>query len=387
MTVPNNHSSVLIAYGSHAPGGANHHVYASLPGKWRKGFINQICHEAPDDIGPEEGHLIEAWLLELPGKNVEMYTPEYEARKRTLHDIWTGLDAAIGPEWGRTGMRWWPEGSEPLAGANGMLVANIHVPLDRFAYLADPDDVPHPDDADDIVKLWQQVKRGEKEYDWSHFLALIKDAQPAEFDHLFGDLPNSGEFLSRLKQLFADHLLSEASVLTDGEERFYWYVCPLQRNALPMSALVELAKQDIAQRVAFLRRRDLDAEADVLARLRFEPGNPDDPAYEPAAAAMDRFDDELRHTDQDRPHWMYCLKEACYGIAASFVLRDWLMLAMNVEFLRPARAPQGILGTLGLRKGEPAFDLEPAYRLWKAGGKYVLDGATCFVHEVDRRQA
>jgi hypothetical protein len=367
MTAPNNLCAVLIAYGSHAPGGANHRVYAALPGAWRKGFIHQTCHEAPDDIGPGQQHLIDAWLLELPGQGVEMFTPAYEALARERHELWTGLDAAMGAGWRRTEMRWWPEGALPVVAEGGMLVANIHVPVQRFTYLANQDDVPHPDEEDDIEKLWHRVRRGEKNYDGSHFIALIKDAQPAQLDGMFGELPRSGEFLARLKRLFNDHLLSETSVLWDGGERSCLYVCPLQRNALPQPALIELARQDIGQRVAFLRQRGFHAEADVLARLRFEHARPDDPVFEPAAAAMESCEDELRYAGPDRPRWMYCLREACYGIAASFELQDWLMLA--------------------LRESVPDFDLEPAYRLWKAGGAWVLDGETCCVHEVARRQA
>lgn len=384
MSAPNNRSSQLIAYGSAAPGGARHGVFAPLPGAWRRGFIQATRHDDPDDIGPGEGDLVEAWLLELQTSAADEGSPEHQAWRRDRHERWIALDAAMGAAWGRDERSWWPEGANPVRGSAGQRIGNVYLPLARFPYLANRDDVPHPDDEDDLPKLWGQVKRGEKRYDWSIFISLIKDARPDEFDALFGDLPGGAEFLSRLRRLFEDHRLSETSVLTDGGPRFYWYVYPLERNALPMPALLDLAREDIAQRAGFLRRHGKAEEAEILGRLRFTEGKAEDPQWEPAGAAMEEYDDVLSSAERDRPRWKYCLGEACYGIAASFELKNWLMLALNERAL--ARPAGGLLASLWQRRSGAVFDLEPSYRLWKAGGHYVLDGETCRVHAVERRK-
>ncbi|MGC4062323.1 MAG: hypothetical protein QM749_16345 [Aquabacterium sp.] len=59
-------------------------------------------------------------------------------------------------------------------------------------------------------------------------------------------------------------------------------------------------------------------------------------------------------------HWMYCLSEACYGIAASFELAHWLMSQWHTV----------------------VFDFEPVYDIWKSGGTYEVIGDTCMYSEV-----
>lgn len=386
MSGLNNRTSLLIAYGSAAPGGSRHDVFASLPGEWRRGFINVFLHGAPDDIGPGEGHHVEAWLLEMPTSQGDEDSPEHRAWLGRQHERWGALDAAMGRDWVRDNRSWWPDGSNPIPGTAGQRLANVYLPAARFPYLTDPDDIPHPDDADDLPKLWGQVRRGEKKYDWSIFIALIKDARPDELDGMFGDLPDGDLFLSRLKRLFADHLLSENSVLWDGGEVMSWYVVPLERNALPMPALLDLAREDMSQRAGFLRRQGKTEEAEILGRLRFAEGEPEDSEWEPAGEAMEVYDDTIRAADTDRQRWRSCLREACYGIAASYDLQNWLMLGLSGNALSLPRKG-GLLASLWLRRSGEVFDLEPSYRLWKAGGSIKLDGETCCVHAVKRRKA
>lgn len=249
----------------------------------------------------------------------------------------------------------------------GMIVVNIYVPLEHFPYLASQNDIPSPDDEDDIFELWRQQKEGEKDYDSGVFIGLIKDSLPADLPEQFGDLPRGAEFVSRLSRFFEDHLLSSGNLLCGDEDSFYLYVWPLQRNALPPSQLVELARADIAQHANLLRSNGRAKDANALAALRFEFGEPvddsswshDDPGVEALDSAADLC---LELVTSDEP-WFYCLSEACYGLAASFALRDWLM---SVWY-------------------QSGFDFTPAYLLWKAGGKYSLKDGVCVVYEVERR--
>lgn len=404
-----NASSALIAYGSYAPGGENHARLAFFPGEWRKGYVLGTRHTSEDDIGP--GHeLIEAWVLEFPRPQADENSPEYQAWARRLSDVWTGLDNVMGAKMLRDSRPWWPEGSDIAIGAVGLKVATIYLPRRRFADLPEHGDQPQPqppeepapemvaepeplveaapEEEHDLATLWRQTFSGERENDHGHFIGLIRDAHPDQFDALFADLPDSGRFLERLKRLFADHAPPKKSTGISGEENAGFRAHPLVRNARPLDVLVELARRDIAQRAGFLRARDKTSHAEALENLTFVTGKPDHPEWENAGDALDAFADEVRYSGPKRPSWHYCLKEACHGIDAEYVLQDWLMLFLLQPDL-PAPKPRpraGLISRLGLRRESPTLDLEPAYSLWKAGGRYEIDGQKCCVYEVERRE-
>lgn len=382
----NNSATTLIVWGSYAPGGANHGRFSDLAGTWRKGFV-MAERFGPDDIGPAKKEQIEAWLLDMKTPEFDdPYGPESQAWKRELFDFWAGLDAAMGPGWGRSQQRWWPEGSNAVVGTAGMRVANIYLPLARYPYLANQYDLPHPDDADDLPKLWHQVRRGEKRYEWSDFIALIKDCRADELDALFGDLPNSAEFLGRLKRFFADHELKDGSILWPGGDRIFYYAYSLQRNARPLPELVALAKQDLAQRAGFLDRIGEGQAAQTLRGVSFVTGKLDDPDFGDAHEALEIMGDGLWDQPGKRPFWSYVLNEACYSITTYFPIRDWLMLPFTGIPITPPSRPS-LATRLGLRPADPGFDLEPAYQLWKGGGEYAFDGTRCHVWEINRRDA
>lgn len=312
------------------------------------------------------------------------WQPGDAEQETMLFARWDALDTAMGPQWGRPSAQWWPEDADPDR-AEPSARSNIFVLKQFNPNVQNQKDAVDPDKS--LWTLWQEEKSGKRTYDHSHFIALIKDAGPNRFEDLFGDLPRSDAFVSRLQRLFADHRVgAESMLIPDRSETMYWYVCPLQRNAAPIAQLLGLAKADIAQKAAFLRRHRKVDEADRLGRLKFQTGEREDTEYGPAAEAMEVFEDLLRYGEaRDWPNWMYCLNEACYGVAANFALQDWLMLTWNhAEFL-PSDTKPGLLSRLGLAKSAPVFDLEPSYGLWKAGGEYKLDGDTCYVSEVKRR--
>ncbi len=365
MTV-NNVCSVLIVYGSYAPGGENHRVFSGLPGEWKKGKILCDLFSPPDGIGPGEIDEVEAWTIEFSDCQAELFTPEWETEKRLLYERWTALDQAMGDDWARDQRRWWPEESDPVVGKNGMIVVNIYVPLKYFPYLKDREDVPSPDEEDDLHGLWNQVKGRGKRYDESLFIALIKDATPDEYAGLFGDLPGGEELIKKLQRFYREHRKGSGNLLWDGESEFFsLYVSPMGKHALPERELMDLVKADIASRAASLRTAGFPEEAASLEALSFLFGEPEpaESVDSPAADALVHLSDIMRESRVVDDHWIYCLTDACYGISASHDLTHWLMSHWY-----------------GLH-----IDFEPAYGIWKAGGRYEIVGDTCHVYRTSSK--
>jgi hypothetical protein len=357
----NNACNMLIVHGSYAPGAENHSVFSALPGEWKKGKILCNLIEPPDEIGPGENHEVEAWVIKFSDCQADLFTPEYENQKRLLYDRWTALDRAMGRSWVRHQTRWWPEGSDPVAGGNGMIAVNCYVPLKNYPYLADQDDVPSPDEEDDLHGMWNEVKLGRKQYDWSEFISLVKEASPDQYAALFGDLPGGEEFIRKLHLFYQDHQKGSGNLLWDGEsEHFSLYVCPLEKHALGPDALMELAKADVANRAGLLRKAGFDKEAASIEALRFAFGKPqlEESDSETSAEALEHAGDLISASKISDDHWIYCMSEACYGIASSKELQHWLMSQWY----------------------KVDIDFEPAYRIWKADGAYEVVGDTCYVY-------
>jgi hypothetical protein len=356
MTV-NNVCRTLIAFGSYVPGGEKHAVFSGLPGKWKKGKILCDLIDPPDSIGRGENDEIEAWTIEFSDCKAKLFTPEHETQERLLYERWMALDRAMGSDWARDQWRWWPKGRKPLAGKNGMIVVNIYVPLKNFPHLANREEVPSPDEEDDIHSLWTEVKAQRKRYADSLFYSLIKDATPDQYLELFGDLPGGTEFIRKLRLLYQEHQKGSGNLLWDGEsEYFSLYVCPLEKHRLPQNDLMELVKADVANRAGLLRKGGFADEAETVESLTFAFGKPQS-GDQIAADALFHAADIIRRSRAIDSHWFWCLDEACYGIAASYELAGWLMSHWyDVE-----------------------FDFEPAYRIWKAAGIYKVAGDTCYV--------
>jgi hypothetical protein len=358
---PNNVCTTLIVYGSYVPGAENHKVFAGLPGKWKKGKILCDLIDPPDGIGPDENEEVEAWTIEFSDCQAELFTPEYESQERLLYERWTALDRAMGHAWVRDQMRWWPEDSDPVVGMNGMIVVNVYVPLKNFPYLADREDVPSPDEKDDLHGMWNQVKARKKRYGSSLFIALIKDATPEQYAELFGDLPGGKEFIRTLERFYEEHRKGSGNLLWDGEsDTFSLYVCPLEKHALAQDDLMDLVKADVANRAALLRTAGFDHEAGSIEGLTFAFGKPP-PAQsvdQTASDALDHAADIIAESQVVNDPWIYCIAEACYGIAASYDLASWLMSHWYAV----------------------DFDFEPTYGIWKAGGAYEVAGDTCRVY-------
>jgi hypothetical protein len=267
----------------------------------------------------------------------------------------------MGPAWARDQWSWWPEDSDPVRGKNGQIVVNIYVPLKNFPYLIDREDVPSPDEEDDLHGMWNQVKARRKRYDSSLFIALIKDATPDQYAELFGDLPGGEEFIRKLQRFYQEHRKGSGNLLWDGEsELFSLYVCPLEKHALAQDDLIDLVKADVANREALLRTVGFDNEAASIEGLTFAFGKPQaaQSVDQTASDALDHAADIIAESQVVNDHWIYCIAEACDGIAASYVLSGWLMSHWYAV----------------------DFDFEPAYGIWKAGGVYEVVGDTCHVY-------
>lgn len=360
MTI-NNVCNTLIVYGSFAPGAEKHKVFSGLPGEWKKGKILCNLIDPPDGIGPGENHEVEAWAIEFSDCRAELFTPEYETQKRLLFDRWTALDRAMGPDWARDERSWWPKDSDPVRGKNGQIVVNIYLPVKNFPCLIDREDVPSPDEEDDLYGMWKQVKARTKRYDSSLFISLIKDATPDQYAELFGDLPAGEEFIRKLQRFYEEHRKGTGNLLWDGESEFVsLYVCPLEKNALADGDLMDLVKADVANRAALLRREGFPEEAVSVEALNFafERPQPAESFDQRAADALVHAVDIISGSQLAKDHWMHCLKEACYGIAANYDLAHWLMSHwLSVD-----------------------FDFEPTYQIWKGGGTYEVVADTCHVY-------
>jgi hypothetical protein len=186
-------------------------------------------------------------------------------------------------------------------------------------------EVTSPDDPVDVFECWRRVKTGDNRYNKGGFISLIKEAHPSQFPDLFGDLPEGAPFIERLQRFFTDHELNPGSLWTGGETQ-YLYVAPLSRNAEPLERLVAFARAEIAQLAALLHRQGEPDLARSLDDLRFEPGPASGGPFHdgPAASALEKAHDLVLLTGPEQPHWFYCLSEACYGIAADYVLEMWL---------------------------------------------------------------
>jgi len=163
----NNLCGSLIVYGTYAPGGPNHHIFSRLPGVWRKGMILASLPAPPDGIGCEEDQEdqeVEAWVIEFSSSWSVVGTPEWDQEKRALYDQWMALDEAMGEDWARDTLRWWPEGSQPSS-TEGMIVVNAYLPLKYFPRLRVRYDAPSPDESEDQFLMWNQVKTGERCYE------------------------------------------------------------------------------------------------------------------------------------------------------------------------------------------------------------------------------
>jgi hypothetical protein len=149
-----------------------------------------------------------------------------------------------------------------------------------------------------------------------------------DWQSLFAGLPNGAGFVARLGDFFARH---RGGLLVDDNIRRLYFQ-PLKRNALDAERLVLLAKQHVAE----LRRlAGLAGDQERVERLAgITPVWTDDgdaalrtpmPADNLGTEVYETIGDFFNRKQDAQPPWFYCLREACYGMAADYDLQRYLM--------------------------------------------------------------
>src|SRR5215510_8908468 len=108
-----------------------------------------------------------------------------------------------------------------------------------------PFDQPTDADRQDPDRMWIDQVAGKRDFDPSSFMGFINDLLLFERDdwqRLFVDLPNGAGFVAKLSDFFARHRGG-----LRGENGWYPYFYPLQRNALESERLVKLARAHVAE--------------------------------------------------------------------------------------------------------------------------------------------
>lgn len=372
----------LIAYGSLAPGGSDHHRLQHLKGEWIKGWIRATPAERIEDYRfDSQGEVTEAWVIEFLEK--PQYLPETENTARALRawtrnawDEWEKLDSIFGQRMTRTSDRFWPDGADVDSTGSPMIVVNVYMNSDAHV-LGHLKDEVHPDNNDTMTQ-WHEVVNGQKNYDPGIFMGMINDLAPDDFDAFFNLLPNSDGFVNRLHRLFQDHTVNKHPSEAGGNS-FYIYFYPLAQNKVNDEEMLRLAKQQVEMQIdavlrlepgtcGYLRDRDAeivtDGHVQTLQNLVYQITEDDDSAPENDEVGeifRDDFIDNITRY-QTKDNWLYCLGEACYSIANSYELQEWLMQDWFVT----------------------DTDLEPLYEFWRAGGRLTIDEGKCFVR-VSRR--
>jgi len=217
-------------------------------------------------------------------------------------------------------------------------------------------------DEDDVRERWRQTVSGERHYEESTFMGFINDLDPSEFEDVFSQLPHPEGFIQRLRILFADQTeegSTHPSITGDGNWRLY--ITPAQKGSLTDEQVLELVRQRVEGQVAFVREHDprrIAPEIERCTHLRYEVGVPPGEGRYDDVSLRDLYSDLMREAHPD-DHWYYCLSEACYAIAASFELRDWLM----ADWFTPR--PLG---------------WEAAYLLWWENIRYVIRDGVCRIY-------
>lgn len=214
--------------------------------------------------------------------------------------------------------------------------------------------------------MWLDQLAGRRNLDPSAFMGFINDLPEREnWQGLFEDLPNGVGFVTKLSDFFARHQHG-----LRGQDGWYLYFHPLQRNALERHRLVDLAQRHVAElaRIAGLAgAADLRERLSSLATVWVDEHRQRGPMMAPDSSNLDI---EIYETigdflalNQDSQTWFRCLEEACYTLAADYGLQRYLMS----DYYR-------------IR-----FDYGAYYELWIGGGKVLLDDGRCLVTPVQRR--
>jgi hypothetical protein len=153
---------------------------------------------------------------------------------------------------------------------------------------------------------------------------------------------------------------SNGYLLKQTNEGFYLYAVPKPEHAISSNQAIEIVTKDIQQKYSIMENRGHKTESTLLKKIDFEVGKYPETNSEnhETEDAFDEVNELINASSYNlKDHWKYCLSEACYGIAANYAVRDFLMsdfYGINYNFDLP-------------------------YQLWKGGWKYKIHETTCYV--------
>jgi hypothetical protein len=221
-----------------------------------------------------------------------------------------------------------------------------------------------PEDADlkNPGRMWLDQVSGRRNFDPSSFMGFINDLLEREdWRGLFADLPNGAGFVAKLSDFFARHRTG-----LGGHNCWYPYFHPLHRNALEQDRLIEFAQQHVMELARIAGLAGAHELQKGLSSLRTEWSGEHYPMPQGSTGlnveVYETIGGFLDGEDAQAP-WFYCLKEACYAIAADYDLQRYFLS----DYYR-------------IR-----FDYGAYYELWVGGGKLFFDAGQCIVSPVKRR--
>lgn len=229
-------------------------------------------------------------------------------------------------------------------------------------------DKPSEADLRDPERMWLDQLAGRRNFDPPSFMGFINDLllfERNDWQVLFADLPNGAGFVARLSDFFARHRGG-----LRGDNCWYPYFHPLQRNALDQGRLVTLAQQHVGELARIAGLAGANGLRQRLSSLT-TTWSDEERQLSPMPQDSSDLDIEVYETVGDfhglnedtQVPWFHCLKEACYAMAADHDLQRYFM--SDFYHVR--------------------FDYGAYYELWVGGGRFRFDEGRCLVTSVKRR--
>lgn len=175
--------------------------------------------------------------------------------------------------------------------------------------------------------IWQHLISGEKHFDSCDFLGALKDlATLPDWKEAFAGMSGLEGFIDRLKSFFE----LNGDLSPDENRRQYLYFSPKNKE-VSKAKLIKLMTQylgESAKLADFNKDKDWSERLSTMAVEWIEPNNlvRNNPDNETEAYLWDTWGDVFSYNKiSDWSHFHYCLAEACYGLAASYPLQQYLM--------------------------------------------------------------
>lgn len=194
---------------------------------------------------------------------------------------------------------------------------------------------------DDIRQKWQDQKSGVRNFEPHEFAGFLKDLpyfeweEPDDWKYLFSDLENGTGFIDKLVEFYQ---INKDGNKGEEEGRWYLYFSPLRRNFnLQPEECVDQVKKFLMEQARIIRLDKANALAERIEGLNYQWVEPnlftsfidnkdDDFEIEISEVAGDWIVYNSCFEDKNcSPESLYCLKEACYFLAASEELAQHLM--------------------------------------------------------------